>query len=815
MNEAIAYNIGIAGMHCGGCVARVEKAIAGVSGVSSVHVNLATEGARIEVDRRSSMADVLAALSAAGYGPAVERFSLKIDGLGCGACVARVEKALNRLIGVREARVNLTDARADIDVVAGLITADELTTAIENAGYAAHPLAAAENASNSHRDAAAALGRDLCVAAPLTIAIALLAMGPMVPGLAALLEGWLSPAAGLALQALLCLPVQLWAGRRFYRAGVNELRHAAPGMNSLVLIGSGAAFGYSLAAWLVPGVFPPGTAHAYFDAAAMIVTLILLGRWLEARAKGRTSAAIRGLMALQAPTADVRRGAGWQTVAIEAVAVGETVRIRPGERVPVDGVVTSGASWVDESMLSGEPMPAAKSIDDALTAGTLNQAGVLEARVTQTGADTTLAGIIRLVENAQADKPAIQATADRVAGIFVPCVLGLAAATFVAWWLIGPAPALTHAFVSSVAVLLIACPCAMGLATPTAVMVATGRAARQGLLFRRGSAIERLADIDTIVFDKTGTLTQGQPALTDPIIANGFDGRDVLARAAALESASEHPVAVAIVAEARAQHLRLPAVTDVEVQAGQGIRGQVDGQTVAIGSAAWMTRLKIETHPWQATADRLAERGRTVLYVMIGDRLAGLLAVADPLRDEARHVIDTLKNAGQRVVMLTGDRRLTAEAIAGELGIDDVIAEVQPADKARQIVELQNTGARVAFVGDGINDAPALAGADVGIAIGTGTDIALDAADVVLMRAELDGVVQARHIARRTMRTIRSNFVWAYGYNIALIPLAAGVFYPWTGWLLNPAIAAGAMSLSSVFVLANSLRLRRAETRPD
>ncbi len=811
MPETVTLEFGIHGLMCGACVARVEKKITRAAGVISASVNLTTENARVVVDDATRASGVFEAVDAAGYQPQAAALRLEVGGMHCGGCVARVEKTLARTPGIRRATVNLATGRADIAYIPGAIDTAEIVSRIEAAGYtAASPERAPVNEPASAHDEATALKREVLIATPFTVGVFVIAMGQMLPGIGAMLAAIASSATWLTIQLLLVLPVQFWAGRRFYRTGFAELAHGAPGMNSLVLIGSNAAFLYSFAVWLVPGLFPPGTAHAYFDAAAMIVTLILMGRWLEAVAKGRTSQAVRGLLALQARTARVWRGEAWQETAIEAVAVDDRVLIRPGERVPVDARVTAGRSMLDESMISGEPMAVTKREADTLIAGTVNQNGTLEATVTHVGDDTTLARIIRLVEDAQAEKPAIQAIADRIAGVFVPVVMGIAAATFIGWWLLGPAPVLSHAFVAAVAVLLIACPCAMGLATPTAIMVGTGRAARLGVLFRRGTAIEALAGVDTVVFDKTGTLTQGRAALTDIHCVAGRDENDMLARLAALEARSEHPLAAAIVTAAEDRGLRIPAVDDFETDTGLGVRGQVAGASLAIGSAAYMRHLDIAVEDnWPARADRLAAQARTPLHVAIDGQLAGLVAVADPVRAEAGSVVSKLRAAGLDVAMLTGDQPATARAIADELGIACVIADVRPADKAREIAALQQSGRCVAFVGDGINDAPALARAEVGIAIGTGTDIAIEAGDIVLMQAALAGVLNARRIARRTMHTIRGNFVWAYGYNAALIPLAAGLFYPWTGWLLNPAIAAGAMILSSVFVLVHSLGLRR------
>ncbi|RJS93026.1 heavy metal translocating P-type ATPase [Salinisphaera sp. Q1T1-3] len=801
---------GIDGMMCGACVSRVEKKLSRVDGVVDAAVNLSTERARLTCDRPETVEAAFDAVESAGYTPVAERLTFGVEGMSCGACVARVEKKLAGLAGVREARVNLTTERAEVVYIPGLVDRDALFAAVEKTGYT--PVALDDDTAPEDDDGpseADTLKRDLIIGAVFTLPVFVIAMARMVPGIGAAMASVLPATGWYVIELLLACPVQFWAGRRFYRLGFGELRHAAPGMNSLVLIGSNAAFFYSLVALVAPGLFPAGAAHTYFDAAAMIVTLILLGRWLEALAKGRTSQAVRGLMQLKASTARVRRDNDWVEVDIAEVAAGDRVQVRPGERVPVDGLVTAGESYVDESMISGEPVAVAKCVDDELIGGTVNQRGSLEIEASRVGEDTTLARIIRMVEDAQAEKPAIQAVADRIAGVFVPIVMALSVATFLGWLVFGPSPAISYAFVAAVSVLLIACPCAMGLATPTAIMVGTGRAAALGILFRRGTAIEQLAGIDTAVFDKTGTLTEGQPKLTSLVAVGSYSKSRTLAYAAAVEAASEHPVAAAIVTAARAQGLEIPAVSDFKVHAGQGVKAVVEGQTVVIGSAAFMTERGVALGDAAADGESEAEQARTPLFIAIDDQLAGLAAVADSERAEAAAMIEALHERGLEVAMLTGDNEATAKAVASRLGIDRVVAGVMPDAKAAEIARLQTEDQQVAFVGDGINDAPALARADVGIAIGSGTDIAIEAGDVVLMRADLAGVVNAHAVARSTLQTIRVNFGWAYGYNVLLIPLAAGALYPFTGWLLNPAIAAGAMSVSSVFVLTNSLRLRR------
>jgi len=574
------------------------------------------------------------------------------------------------------------------------------------------------------------------------------------------------------------------------------------------LIGAGAAYLYSLLVLLVPGIFPEGTAGSYFEASGVIITLILLGRYLEQIARGRTSQAIKRLLRLQSRTARVLRDGEPVEVDIDEVRQGDEVLVRPGERIPLDGEVIDGQSRVDESMISGEPVPVAKAVGDELVAGTVNGQGSLTFRVTRTGKDTVLSQIIEMVERAQAEKPPIQQLADRIAGVFVPIVLVVAAVTAIIWLSIGPDPVLSYAFVATVSVLLIACPCAMGLATPTAVMVATGKGAEKGILLRRGAALESLARADTVVLDKTGTLTLGTPRLTDLEVAMGSED-ETLALMAAVESHSEHPIGMAIVAAAKERGLDIPAVHEFDAITGYGVTGQVDGRYVHVGAGHYMEWLGVDTTAVADVVERLAAEAKSPIYISADGQLLGVAAVADPARAESAMVIAELKRLGLRVAMVTGDQQATAEALAGQLGIDEVMAGVLPDGKAREVQRLQSQGERVVFVGDGINDAPALARADIGIAIGTGTDVAIEAGDAVLMRADLHGLLDAVVLARRTHRTIQGNFVWAYGYNVLLIPVAAGLLFPLTGWLLNPMAAAAAMSLSSLFVLTNSLRLRR------
>ena len=771
-------------------------------------MNLADNTASVRFDRVELPA-LLASVREAGYDPVVSEANIRVGGMTCASCVGRVERAISALPGVVEASVNLTTEQARVVYVPAALSPARIVQAIREAGY--------EPAEADHQDTAATyseqdrLGREVRFALLFALPLLLVSMGPMLlPALAGAMAALLPHGGWGLLELALATPVQFWAGRRFYRQGWGELRHLSPGMNSLVMIGSSAAYFYSVAVLLVPAWFPAGTANLYFEAAAVIVTLILLGKYFEARAKGRTSAAIRRLLDLQAKTARVIRDDGETEVPIEAVMPGDLIAVRPGERVPVDGVVETGTSWVDESMISGEPLPVEKQIGTEVIGGTVNQTGAFRFRAARVGADTVLAQIIRMVEQAQAGKPPIQHLADRVAAVFVPVVMALAAATFVGWYVFGPAPALNYAFVTAVSVLLIACPCAMGLATPTAIMVATGKAAELGILFRRGTALEALAQSDTVVLDKTGTLTEGRPTLTD-MVAFDHGEHEALALAAAAEAESEHPLARAVVAAARERGLAIPAADRVNAAPGYGLSAQVGGRSVAVGAERHMQRLEVDISAAAATAEAFAEQARTTVYVAVDGRLAALLAVSDPVKSGSAEAVAELQRMGLEVAMLTGDNPHTANAVARLVGIDRVVAGVLPDGKAGEVARLQAGGRRVAFVGDGINDAPALAGADVGLAIGTGTDVAVEAGDVVLMSGDLRGIVLAVALSRKTLGTIRGNFFWAYAYNVALIPLAAGVFYPWLGMLLNPMLAAAAMSVSSLFVVSNSLRLRQFE----
>jgi len=744
---------------------------------------------------------------------ALTQTELAIEGMTCASCVKRVEKALAAVPGVSVASVNLATERARVDYDPGSADAQALVNAVARMGYAAHPIGAQdgheERQAQARADEARALRRAFTVALLLTLPVFVLEMGShLLPAMHHWVAGVLGTRNSWLLQFVLTTAVLAWPGRVFFTKGLAALWRRAPEMNSLVALGAGAAWAYSSAATFAPQWLPENARHVYFEAAAVIVTLILLGRMLEARAKGRTGAAIKRLVGLQPRTARVLRDGQAVDVPIEQVQRGERVVVRPGEKIPIDGDIVEGGSYVDESMLTGEPMPVEKRAGMRATGGTLNTSGSFTLQVTHTGADTMLARIIRMVEAAQGARLPIQALVDQVTAWFVPAVMAAALLTFAAWLAWGPSPALPHALVNAVAVLIIACPCAMGLATPTSIMVGTGRAADLGVLFRQGDALQSLRDVRIVAFDKTGTLTLGKPALTDLQAAPGFDDAQVLGWLAAVQARSEHPIAHAIVEAAQARGLVTASAQDFQAITGAGVQATVDGRRIVAGSARLMAQHGVDLAPFGDRAAAWGAAGKTPVYVAVDGRAAAMVAVSDPIKPSAASAIAALHGLGIQTAMITGDNEHTARGVARQLGIDEVRAEVLPDGKVAAIGALRAGGRRLAFVGDGINDAPALAAADIGIAIGTGTDVAIEAASVVLMADDLHGVPNAIGLSRATLANIRQNLFWAFAYNAALIPLAAGVLYPAFGLLLSPVFAAAAMALSSVFVLGNALRLR-------
>ncbi|MCF6316455.1 MAG: heavy metal translocating P-type ATPase [Marinosulfonomonas sp.] len=813
MNDKTVTSFQIEGLNCASCVGRAEKALNAIKGVAKATVNLAAETAQVSYDAPADTHAMIKALSDAGYPAATQEVTLQIEGMSCASCVGRLDKAIAASDGVVDVSVNLATETATVRYATKATTVGEIMATATAAGYPAKPKSgetidaddrAARKASEITR-----LGWLTLIAALLTLPVFAVEMGShFIPGMHHWVNANIGAQNSRLIQFALTTLVLFGPGLRFYKIGFPALLKGAPEMNSLVALGTAAAYGFSLVATFAPQLLPQGTDNVYFEAAAVIIVLILLGRYLEARAKGRTGEAIRKLVGLQAKIARVERGGEVVELAIEDIVQGDILHVRPGEKIAVDGTVLSGESYVEESMITGEPAPVKKTEGADVVGSTINGEGALVFRATNVGADTVLARIIQMVEQAQGAKLPIQGLVDKITAIFVPVVLVVTALTFTLWFIFGPDPALSFALVAGVSVLIIACPCAMGLATPTSIMVGTGRAAEMGVLFRKGDALQMLQEASVVALDKTGTLTEGHPELTDYTVAKGFLFDDVLRLAAAVESTSEHPIAKAIVRAAAEKNMTLPMVSDFTSITGYGVRAVVDDKQILIGADRLLTREGIEFEAFHAQGNALGQTGKTPLYIAIDGVAVAVLAVSDPIKKTTPAVIRTLHDLGLKVAMITGDNQGTANAIARELGIDHVVAEVLPDGKVAALNELRSEGTTLAYVGDGINDAPALATADVGIAIGTGTDVAIEAADVVLMSGDLNGVVNAFDISQRTMRNIKQNLFWAFGYNVLLIPVAAGLLYPFYGTMLSPMLAAGAMSLSSVFVLTNALRLR-------
>jgi len=807
--KAAAYAIPVEGMSCASCVAHVEKALARIPGVASAVVNLAIEQAQVVLSDPAALAKLAPAIEAAGYSVRNASADFAVSGMTCASCVAHVEAAAKRVPGVLAATVNLATERAHIVYCDGIADPAAIVRAIADAGYDATELGS-EAPPENERDAGTGLGRRLVLAAVLGAPVFAVEMGGhMFPPLHHWIHAAFSPAFVAYASLVLTTLVMFGPGLDFQRVGLANLLRGTPDMNTLVAVGTLSAYLYSLVAVLAPDSLPDGAAHLYFEAAVSVIVLVLLGRYLEGLSRGHARDAIARLGRLQAKTARVERDGAFVELPIASVVVGDRLQVRPGERIAADGTLASGHSYIDESMVTGEPVPVFKEAGAAVIGGTVNQNGSFVFTATKVGADTMLAQIKRLVENAQAGKLPIQAVVDRVTARFVPAVFAAAAATFAGWMLWGGADAFGLALANAVAVLIVACPCAMGLATPISILVASGRAAERGILFRRGEALQRLGTATLVAFDKTGTLTKGRPELTDLVVAPGFGAGDVLALLAALEAASEHPIAAAIVRAAKDKGLAILPIADFAASPGLGARARVGTHDVAVGADRYLASLGISMAPFADAMAKLAKEGKSPIFAEIDGQLAALVAVADPIRPSAKGAIASLQAAGFATAMVSGDNRATATSVAATLGITRVVAEAMPADKLSALSTWRKAGETIAFVGDGINDAPALAEADIGIAVGSGTDIAIDSADVVLVAGDLAAVSEAVALSKATMRNIRQNLFWAFGYNAALIPVAAGALYPWFGIQMSPIFAAAAMAASSIFVVGNALRLRR------
>ena len=813
----------IQGLSCASCAHAVEVALQAVAGVQSAHVNLATEKVVVEADAEVCPLVMQAAVQAAGYNlvlPLVTQ-NFAVSGLSCASCAANLEAAVGRLAGLASAVVNFATQVLTVTYPLGAIDVEQISQAVEAAGYHAQLLTdqasasqaqiqqEADQAAQAKANHQAALWRRFWLSAIFALPLLCLAMAEMV---GRTLPTWLSHRGDgqlfVSLQLALTLPI-LWLGRSFFLNGFKHLVKGHPNMDSLVALGTSAAVAYSLYSsiqvWL-------GNHHAamslYYESAGVILTLVTLGKYFEARSKGQTSAAIQALIKLAPQEAQVLREGQEVTLPLDQVQVGDLVRVRPGQKIPVDGRVVEGQSWVDESMLTGESLPVAKKVGDQVVGASLNQQGSLIVETNKVGQDTTLAQIIHLVQAAQGSKAPIAQLADRVSAVFVPVVMTLALVAGLAWYLIG-GQSWGFALTISIAVLVIACPCALGLATPTAIMVGTGKGAEQGILIKSGTALEMAHQVDAVVLDKTGTLTQGQPQVTDVLPLTGWTPDQLLALAAAAEVGSEHPLGQAIVAGARERELALPEVTNFQSLTGYGIRVLNGKNFYFLGNRRMMQEIGLDLSRAEELAATLAAGGKTPIYVGNREEILGLIAVADPLKETSPEAVRRLKAMGLQVIMLTGDNAKTAQALAAEAGIDQVISDVLPADKAQVVADLQAQGLKVAMVGDGINDAPALAQADVGLAIGRGTDVAIESADMVLMGSDLTSVATAIKLSQATIRNIKENLFWAFAYNVLGIPVAMGVLYLFGGPLLNPMLAGAAMSFSSVSVIVNALRLRR------
>ena len=817
--QVVKAIIHITGMTCANCAATIEKGLSDTPGVEKAYVNLASEKASVDFNpTKVNLSQLKAAVTDLGYGVATRKSIFPVTGMTCATCAGHVEEALKSLPGVISANVNLASEKATVEYIEGLDT-DGLKKAVKDAGYElGSETATLEDVTRTARREIGGLKRRFIVSAVISAVIMTIMYVPAL---------MMNSYAGYVM-FFLATPVQFWAGWRFYRGAWGALKHRTTDMNTLVAVGTSVAYFYSATALFFPGLFRGVNMELtmYFDTSATIITLILFGRYLEARAKGETSEAIGKLIGLRPDTATIIREGKEEKIPIDDVKVSDLILVRPGERIPVDGVIRSGYSSVDQSMITGESIPVEKKVSDIVIGATINKTGSFEFEAMKVGKDTTLSQIIRLVEEAQGSKAPIQRLADVIASRFVPAVIVIAAVTFVIWYFFGPAPSLTFAFLNAIAVLVIACPCAMGLATPTAIMVGTGKGAEHGILIRNGEALEKASAINIVLMDKTGTLTMGEPKVTDIIAIPKITGDEALQFAASVEHGSEHPLAAAILKEAEEKHIKLLPTTNFNAIPGHGVTATADGKQLILGNLKLIQDKNLKLNGMESVADTLWEKGRTVMFLGVNDQVVGVIALADTIKPTTKKAVDELHRMGITVAMITGDNRRTAEAIAKEAGIDRVIAEVLPENKAREVKRLQEEGRVVGMVGDGINDAPALVQADIGIAIGTGTDIAIESADITLISGDVTGVPTAIELSKHTVRTIKENLFWAFFYNTILIPVAAGLLYFFFGargavvpaglqfilgqyGFLNPIMAAAAMAFSSVSVVTNSLRLRR------
>jgi len=809
-NELETITFTVTDMHCSSCSDTVRKAIESINGVQSVTVNYANEKVIVTYDTESAkLTEIGKAINRAGYRYDAAEIDLLIEGIYCASCVLKIEKSLNQLPGVINSVVNHSLGSVIVHYIPSRIGIQQLIEAIKIVGYKAvipSDEIKSETEEPEHASEYKKLTRKWIIGALFTIPILIVSMSFIFPFMRSIPDETLRLL--LIGAGIFSIPILLYSGNQFYIGAVRTFLHRSADMNTLIALGTSAAWIYSWVAVLAPGLFPAGKTEPFFDVVGVVITLVVLGQALELRAKGRTSEALKKLMGLQAKTARVIRGAEELDIPVEEVVVGDLVMVRPGEKIPVDGLVTKGSSHVDESMITGEPVPVKKKSGDEVIGATINETGSFRFKATKVGKDTALAQIVKLVRQAQSSKAPIARLADKVANIFVPTVIIIAILTFIIWFDFGPLPQLTYALIASVTVLIIACPCALGLATPISLMVGIGKGAENGILIRSGEALQNTGGIDTIVLDKTGTITQGKPTLTDVVSLDGFKEDDILMLAASVEKASEHPLGRAIVDGALNRNLTLSDPIAFEAIPGQGISASVRDKEILLGNEKLLSGSKIVTEKLQIQARRLTEEGKTPVFIAVDGEPAGILAIADVVKDDSSRAIKSLQAMGMDVVMLTGDNKKTAGAIARKVGIEHVIAGVLPEDKAYQIQLLQSEGRKVAMVGDGINDAPALAKADVGIAIGTGTDVAIEAADITLIKGSLNSVLDGILISRATLKNIKQNLFGAFVYNSAGIPIAAGILYPFFGMLLSPLIAGAAMAFSSVTVVLNANRLR-------